>query len=147
MNIRTSTAEDEKAVKALWAYCFEKESDPWFRWYFEREYRKEEVLVGEEKGKIACNLHRRPYTLSVRGKKVKTDYIVGVATHPAARGRGYAKELLRRSFREAVKEKKGVVILMPSSADYYYPKGFSFYAHQWKRKTSPLQLAKLGNRS
>ncbi len=125
MNIRTSTAEDEKAVKALWAYCFEKESDPWFRWYFEREYRKEEVLVGEEKGKIACNLHRRPYTLSVRGKKVKTDYIVGVATHPAARGRGYAKELLRRSFREAVKEKKGVVILMPSSADYYYPKGFS----------------------
>ena len=56
MNIRTSTAEDEKAVKALWAYCFEKESDPWFRWYFEREYRKEEVLVGEEKGKIACNL-------------------------------------------------------------------------------------------
>lgn len=69
MNIRTSTAEDEKAVKALWAYCFEKESDPWFRWYFEREYRKEEVLVGEEKGKMACNLHRRPYTLSVRGKK------------------------------------------------------------------------------
>ena len=147
MNIRTSTAEDEKAVKALWAYCFEKESDPWFRWYFEREYRKEEVLVGEEKGKIACNLHRRPYTLSVRGKKVKTDYIVGVATHPAARGRGYAKELLRRSFREAVKEKKGVVILMPSSADYYYPKGFSFYVHQWKRKTSPIQLAKLGEKT
>ncbi len=147
MNIRTSTAEDEKAVKALWAYCFEKESDPWFRWYFEREYRKEEVLVGEEKGKIACNLHRRPYTLSVRGKKVKTDYIVGVATHPAARGRGYAKELLRRSFREAVKEKKGVVILMPSSADYYYPKGFSFYVHQWKRKTPPLQLAKLGEKT
>ena len=85
--------------------------------------------------------------LSVRGKKVKTDYIVGVATHPAARGRGYAKELLRRSFREAVKEKKGVVILMPSSADYYYPKGFSFYVHQWKRKTSPLQLAKLGEKT
>ena len=146
MNIRMSTAEDEKAVKALWAYCFEKESDPWFQWYFKNEYRKEEVLVGEEKGKIACHLHRRPYTLSVRGKEVKTDYIIGVATHPAARGRGYAKELLRRSFREAVKEKKGVVILMPSSAEYYYPKGFSFYAHQWKRKTSPLHLARLGEK-
>ena len=146
MNIRMSTAEDEKAVKALWAYCFEKESDPWFQWYFKNEYRKEEVLIGEEKGKIACNLHRRPYTLSVRGKEVKTDYIIGVATHPAARGRGYAKELLRRSFREAVKEKKGVVILMPSSAEYYYPKGFSFYAHQWKRKTSPRHLARLGEK-
>lgn len=75
------------------------------------------------------------------------DYIVGVATHPAARGKGLAMELIRGAFHMARLENKGAVILMPSAASYYYPMGFSFYAHQWKRSAAPEHLSFLGKRA
>lgn len=133
-------------VEALWAYCFEKESDPWFRWYFSEAYRPPEVLLGLSSGHVAAQLHRRPYEIYVRRRPVPVDYIIGVSTHPAARGRGYAKALLQEAFRKAKKEHKGMVILMPSSADFYRPLGFSLYAWQWQREASPKVLRPLGAR-
>lgn len=147
MQTRKATINDEKEIKALWAYCFEKPSDPFFEWYFKECYTPDTVLVGEENGLIACDLHRRPYRLSVRGKSFDTDYIVGVATHPAARGRGYASSLLRGAFHLASMEEKPFVTLMPSAASYYLPMGFGFYAHQWERKGRPEDIALLGKRA
>lgn len=146
MKIRKASASDTEEVKALWAYCFEKPSDPFFQWYFQELYTPETVLLGEEKGQAACDLHRRPYRMSVRGQAFDTDYIVGVATHPAARGRGYASELLRSAFHLAAKEGKPFVTLMPSAASYYLPMGFGFFVHQWERKASPEHLAPLGKK-
>lgn len=147
MKIRKGNEKDEKNIRALWAYCFEGESDPWFQWYFKELYRPEDVLLGEDAGKMACDLHRRPYEICVRQARLPVDYIVGVATHPAARGKGFAAELLRGAFHMARRENKGAVILMPSAASYYYPMGFSFYAHQWKRSAAPERLAPLGKRA
>ena len=53
MKIRKCSRTDEKDIRALWSYCFEREDDPWFRWYFRELYRPEDVLAGEEAGKIA----------------------------------------------------------------------------------------------
>lgn len=147
MKIRKASASDAEEVKALWAYCFEKPSDPFFQWYFQELYTPETVLLGEEKGQAACDLHRRPYRMSVRGASFDTDYIVGVATHPACRGRGYASELLRGAFHMAANEGKPFVLLMPSAASYYLPMGFGFFVHQWERKSSPEHLAPLGKKA
>lgn len=51
MKIRKCSRTDEKDIRALWSYCFEREDDPWFRWYFRELYRPEDVLAGEEAGK------------------------------------------------------------------------------------------------
>ncbi len=147
MEIRRGTAADEAACRALWGYCFERPGDPFFEWYFSRVYRPEETLVGLEGGRAACALHLRPYTLSVRGKTVPADYIVGVASHPAARGRGLARALLAGAFRASRAAGKPVDILMPSDASFYYPLGFAFYAHQWEREAEPARLAALGRRA
>ena len=147
MEIRRAEAADMAAVKALWAYCFEREGDPFFEWYFGRVCRPEDVLLGAENGQAAASLHLRPYTLSVRGKTLAADYIVGVSTHPAARGRGRAGELLRAAFRASREAGKSVDILMPSDASFYYPLGFAFYAHQWEREASPERLAREGQRA
>ncbi|MDY6084451.1 MAG: GNAT family N-acetyltransferase [Dialister sp.] len=146
MKIRKALKSDEKDLMGLWAYCFEKPENPFFQWYFRDVYRPEEVLLGEVDGHIACDLHRRPYRVSVRGRAFETDYIVGVATHPAARGRGYGKELLRGAFHMAQREGKAFDILMPSSASFYYPLGFSFYAYQWKRRATPEELRRLSEK-
>lgn len=146
MQLRKASEKDTEEIKALWAYCFEKPSDPFFQWYFTDLYTPSTVLVGEEKGQLACSLHRRPYTVRVRGRDFPTDYIVGVSTHPAARGRGYASSLLRGAFHLAAKEDKPFVILMPSAASYYLPQGFGFYVHQWQREAAPEELAKIAER-
>lgn len=147
MKIRKASEMDEEQVRGLWGYCFEKPGDPFFQWYFKNVYTPETVLVGEEKGQIACDLHRRPYTLNIRGERFDVDYIVGVATHPAARGRGFASDLLRGEFHMAAKEGKPFVILMPSAASYYLPMGFGFYCHQWERKASPEELGRIGKKA
>lgn len=147
MDIRKAEERDRKAVEGLWSYCFEQEDDPFFQWYFSKVCRMDEVLLGEEAGAVACDLHRRPYKLSLRGKVFDTDYIVGVATHPAARGRGLASALLQAVFRKAADEGKPAVILMPSAASFYRPLGFSFYVHQWQRKASPEHLSAMGERA
>lgn len=147
MEIRRGMAADEAASRALWGYCFERPGDPFFEWYFSRVYRPEETLVGQEGGRTACALHLRPYVLSLRGRTEQADYIVGVATHPAARGRGLARELLAGAFRASRAAGKAVDILMPSDASFYRPMGFAFYAHQWEREAEPARLAALGRRA
>ncbi len=146
MKIKRATKQDEKAVRSLWSYCFEKEGSPFFDWYFAKSCRMEDVLLGVEGNQIACDLHLRPYTLSVRGKVMETDYIVGVATHPAARGRGCARELLAGAFRTSRAAGKAVDILMPSDASFYRPQGFGFYAYQWQREAAPARLAKISKK-
>lgn len=147
LQVRPAGRQDTAAVKGLWAYCFERPGDPFFDWYFEKVYRPEEVLVGEAGGRIACDLHLRPYTVSLRGQAREADYIVGVATHPAARGRGYAGRLLAEAFRASQKAGKWVDILMPSDGSFYRPLGFTYYAHQWEREAPPRYLAEIGEKA
>lgn len=147
LQVRPAVRQDTAAVKALWAYCFERPGDPFFDWYFEKVYRPEEVIVGETKGRIACDLHLRPYRICLRGRARETDYIVGVATHPAARGRGCARQLLTEAFRASRKAGKWADILMPSDGSFYRPLGFAYYAHQWEREAPPRYLAEIGEKA
>ena len=45
MKIRKSTLSDESDVKALWGYCFEPPTDPFFQWYFKELAKPEEILL------------------------------------------------------------------------------------------------------
>ncbi len=140
---RLATAADTDAVRALWSYSFEKPGDPFFDWYFGKTFRPETVLLGTTDGAVSCALHLREKMLSVRQKIYPVRYIVGVTTHPAARGRGLARELLRAALRRSRDDGCAVDILMPSSAALYRHMGFGFYAHLWEREAAPRDLADL----
>lgn len=146
MQFRRATEADRKSIEALWAYCFEKPDEPFFQWYFSRVCQIDDVVVAEENQHIAADLHLRPYTLNLRGNSMPVDYMVGVATHPAARGRGIASKLLKNSFRISRSRGKSAVILMPSDASFYMPLGCSFYVQQWERSAAPEWLARIGEK-
>ena len=139
MQFRRATEADRKSIEALWAYCFEKPDEPFFQWYFSRACHMDDVVVAEENQHIAADLHLRPYTLYLRGNSMPVDYMVGVATHPAARGRGIASKLLKNAFRISRSRGKSAVILMPSEASFYMPLGCSFSA-------APEWLARIGEK-
>ena len=146
MQFRRATEADRKSIEALWAYCFEKPDEPFFQWYFSRVCQMDDVVVAEENQHIAADLHLRPYTLNLRGNSMPVDYMVGVATHPAARGRGIASKLLKNAFRISRSRGKSAVILMPSEASFYMPLGCSFYVQQWERSAAPEWLARIGEK-
>lgn len=146
MQFRRATEADRKSIEALWAYCFEKPDEPFFQWYFSRACHMDDVVVAEENQHIAADLHLRPYTLNLRGNSMPVDYMVGVATHPAARGRGIASKLLKNAFRISRSRGKSAVVLMPSDASFYMPLGCSFYVQQWERSAAPEWLARIGEK-
>lgn len=146
MQFRRATEADRKSIEALWAYCFEKPDEPFFQWYFSRVCQMDDVVVAEENQHIAADLHLRPYTLILRGNSMPVDYMVGVATHPAARGREIASKLLKNAFRISRFRGKSAVILMPSDASFYMPLGCSFYVQQWERSAAPEWLARIGEK-
>ena len=141
LSFRIATPADLPAGSALWAYAFEQPGDPFFDWYFGKNFRPESVLLGETEGHIATALHLHPHTLMIRGKKTAADYIVGVATHPAARRRGAAKALLSEAFHISKNNGRPVQILMPSAAPLYRKLGFGFYVFQWEREALPRDIS------
>lgn len=134
--IRTAQERDRAAVEALWDYHFEKREEPFFQFYFRECYRPEETLLYTTETGLVAALHLRRYTLSIRGASVPVTYIVGLATHPAARGRGYAGALLRAALEEGNRLGRYANILMPSAAGFYIPRGWSLYCHQWRRRSA-----------
>lgn len=137
MEFRLAGPGDREAVENLWAYCFEPREHPFFQWYFSRCYQPENVLMGLLEGQLACLTHLNPYTLRIRDKDVPVSYIVGLATHPAARNRGLGRQLLTAALVEMKRRGHYVNILMPSKAGFYQPHGYELYCHQWQ-ETLPL---------
>lgn len=138
MEFRLATENDRGLVESLWDYCFEHREDPFFQWYFSKFYRPENVLMGFQDGQMDCLTHLNPYTLNIRGKKIDTSYIVGLATHPAARRSGVGGKLLTAALQEMKRRGHFLHILMPSKAGFYQPYGYELYCHQWK-ETMPLE--------
>ena len=138
MDFRLASKEDRGLVESLWDYCFEHREDPFLQWYFNHFYQPENVLIGFQDDEMACLTHLNPYTLSLRGKAIDTSYIVGLATHPAARRGGIGGKLLTAALVEMKRRGHFVNILMPSKPGFYQPYGYELYCHQWK-ETLPLE--------
>lgn len=133
-------------VKNLWAYSFEKESDPFFKWYFEEFCCKDNMVIGgfDEHDKLQNMLHLNPYMLKIRDFEQLTPYIVGVATAPAARGKHLFKPLLDTTFQILRSQGFPFVILMPIFAGIYLPYEFS-YCYNRHKYSLPIDKIRLKN--
>lgn len=147
MEFRLAKLSDTEAVKNLWAYCFEPKEDPFFQYYFNECYEPENTLLGLEEGQLLSTVHLRQYDLSVRGQVIPVSYMVGVATHPAARRGGLGGQLLKASLEDLRRRGQGITILMPSKAAFYQQYGWELYCHQWVQKMDLDDLRPLTDRS
>ena len=131
MEYRIVQDKDLESIKWLWGYCFESHQ-PFFDWYFEKYYQRENTIGGYKEGQILGNLQLIPYEIFLRGKTWKTSYIVGVATSPEGRRGGMVKGLLKESLMELRKRNHYVSLLMPFKAEFYYPYDWQFCYHHIK---------------
>ena len=147
MEYRIATAQDTPHVENLWAYCFEPKEDPFFQYYFTNCYEPENTMVGLEQGQLLSTVHLRQYNINVRGAVLPTSYMVGVATHPAARRGGVGGALLKSSLEELRNRGQALTILMPSKAAFYQQYGWELYAHQWVNTMSLEDLRPMTDKS
>ncbi len=139
---RFATEDDVDAIRALWSYSFEKPGDPFFDWYFGKPFNPISTVLGTTDGAVSCALHLHAHGLTVRGKLIPSLYILGVTTHPAARGRGLAKDLIRFTL-QCPLHHFPLFLLMPSSASLYRPMGFGLCERHWERDAAPRDLSPL----
>ncbi|MGN0791912.1 MAG: GNAT family N-acetyltransferase [Christensenellales bacterium] len=84
---RTAKTDDMPYLRTLWQQCF-GDSDAFCDWFFSERWLPELSTVAEEDGQILSAVHGWPYTLRIRNNAIPSIIMCGVATHPAARGKG-----------------------------------------------------------
>ena len=85
MIYRVLSKERMYQAEELWNYCFEKKTEPFFRYYFEQYCGKDNMVIGGfdkvgEEEKLRTMLHVNPYMLRLRGQEMLVPYLVGIAT-------------------------------------------------------------------
>jgi len=110
-------------IYGLWQDCF-GDSKEYTDFYFKWKVKDNRILT-IYKGETLCSmLHLNPYLLSVRGKEVSANYIVGVATKKEERRQGLMKILLEKALHQMYLEKMPFTYLMPAAEAIYTPYDF-----------------------
>ncbi len=83
-------------------------------------------MVENEKQEILATLHLNPYKMMFCDERVKTNYIVAVATRADCRHQGMMRSLLQASLQEMYRREETFTWLMPAAEAIYRPFGFRF---------------------
>lgn len=104
--LRPSRPEEAEAQKQLWKTAF-LDGDQDVDLFYESCWKPEDMLLLLEDGKLASMLALLPEMIVFPGGKTASSYYVyALATAPQARGKGYARQLLR--YMDAFLRKRGV---------------------------------------
>lgn len=122
----TKAVENQRARK-LYEEIFDEDSPAFVDYYFRVKAAENEIFVVEnEKQEILATLHLNPYKMMFCGEKVKTNYIVAVATRADCRHQGMMRSLLQASLQEMYRREETFTWLMPAAEAIYRPFGFRF---------------------
>lgn len=124
---KAAKAVENQRARKLYEEIFDEDSPAFVDYYFRVKAAENEIFVVEnEKQEILATLHLNPYEMMFCGEKVKTNYIVAVATRADCRHQGMMRSLLQASLQEMYRRKETFTWLMPAAEAIYRPFGFQF---------------------
>lgn len=124
---KAAKAVKNQRARKLYEEIFDEDSPAFVDYYFRVKAAENEIFVVEnEKQEILATLHLNPYEMMFCGEKVKTNYIVAVATRADCRHRGMMRSLLQASLQEMYRREETFTWLMPAAEAIYRPFGFRF---------------------
>ena len=124
--------KEEEREKAwdLWREIFPEDSDAFLAAYA-KTHADNRIYGMVEEGKLLAMAQFNPYAVhNGTAETVTVPYIVGVATRPSCRGKGYMKKLLKKGLLAAREEGAPFAFLMPAAEEIYTPAGFVTVCHQ-----------------
>ena len=124
---KAAKAVENQRARKLYEEIFDEDSPAFVDYYFRVKAAENEIFVVEnEKQEILATLHLNPYEMMFCGEKVKTNYIVAVATRADCRHQGMMRSLLQASLQEMYRRKETFTWLMPAAEAISRPFGFRF---------------------
>lgn len=124
---KAAKAVENQRARKLYEEIFDEDSPAFVDYYFRVKAAENEIFVVEnEKQEILATLHLNPYKMMLCGEKVKTNYIVAVATRADCRHQGMMRSLLQASLQEMYRREETFTWLMPAAEAIYRPFGFRF---------------------
>lgn len=121
--IERGNAELTAGVKAVWKRCFTQEDDRYTEFFFRHIYQPEYGYTLTENGRVASTLCRIPHALMFNGRTLATSMIVGVATMPEDRKKGYMKALMNTVL-DACEHSELITLIQAYQPELYEPFGF-----------------------
>lgn len=140
------TGSEKSISKILWKTIFTEDSDMFIDEYYrgiasETSGNKVFAVIDDIDGSAAAMLHLNPYSLLMCGKTVKSLYIVGVATHPGYRRKGFMKSLMKKAVMYAEDIGAPFIYLTAENEALYTPFGFIAAGKQFEINTEEKRLA------
>lgn len=124
---KAAKAVENQRARKLYEEIFDEDSPAFVDYYFRVKAAENEIFVVEnEKQEILATLHLNPYEMMFCGEKVKTNYIVAVATRADCRHQGMMRSLLQASLQEMYRREETFTWQMPAAEAIYRPFGFRF---------------------
>lgn len=130
MEIRYLSQEEKESSRALYEEVFVEDEKAFVDAYYQIKAADNRILAAIEEGNIVAMLHRNPYTFRFRGKCVRADYLVAVATRQSYRHRGLMRSLLTKALEDMEREKQPFAFLMPADEAIYLPFDFRLMGNE-----------------
>ncbi|MDL2225325.1 GNAT family N-acetyltransferase [Eubacteriales bacterium OttesenSCG-928-M02] len=92
----TAKPSDRTELAALWAACFD-DTQRYIDYFFDTRFAPENTFITRVDNRIVAALYVIPYVVDIRGEGVNSAFLVGVATHPDERKKGYSKALIKEA--------------------------------------------------
>lgn len=132
------TEKQELECRTLWRNCF-GDSELYMDYYFGEKCKDSKIFVDVEDSHIVSMVYLNPYDLMWQGQKVRSYYIVGVATEDKYRKQGRMRKLLEQAFKEMKAEGIPFTYLMPANRKIYEPFGFEIVYKQKRIRASGIE--------
>ncbi|HTI15414.1 MAG TPA: GNAT family N-acetyltransferase [Dictyobacter sp.] len=144
---QVSLKDTAHSSRFLTAYAFRGPTPPLpdlEEWEKNRAYREDAATYAAfEDGKVVVSAAVSPMTQNIRGKLYTGGGIWAVATHPEARRKGYARQVLSRIFQHMHDEGMAFSTLYPFRESFYTRLGYATYPQFYTASFSPVSLQPL----
>ena len=133
--IKKATAEQTAEIREIFSICFPNEDTRYMDYFFKNVFEPENCYVNIVDGKIVSTLIRNPHAIMFNGRVLQASMIMGVATLPEYRRKGYMQELMDVVL-DACEHSELLTLIQSESPVIYEPFGFSTV---YKRKDVRLE--------
>ena len=130
MELRRLEKEEHGKTRKLWEEVFSEDSREFLDYYYYIKTKDNAIYVIEEDDAIRSMLQLNPYELQVEDARLRSEYIIGVATQKEYRSRGYMRELLTKAMQDLYDRKDAFTFLMPAAEAIYTPYDFRYVYRQ-----------------
>ena len=121
-------------LKALWTLSFD-DTQLFIDFFFSKRDRPEDIVCATYEDKIIGMIHSLPVDTLVRGTRISSSIVAGVATHPEHRGQGLMKAMFEYLYQ--VLKSRGIFFIT------HHPVNFNVYKSMGHLSTSEYLLYSL----